>query len=333
MSIQNRYEIMFFVACVNGTLNGDPDSDNDQRVDFETNIGLVSDCAIKRRVRDYVMMAYKDVPGMGIIMQPSVNVNRLIAETKESAGVAVADMSREAVQSARTAACEKFFDVRTFGAVMSTGPNAGQVRGPVQFTFGRSLSPVSPTQMTITRVCSADNFKGKGPQTAQSYIEQEMNTPVDKLRTMGRKSFIPFGLFEVRGFISANLADDTGFSEADLKVLCEAIMNMYEHDHSASRGEIAVVSPVILFKHIGLSDPITNAEDNARSAKLGCAPAHKLFELVNVKLKDGVEYPRSYRDYDASINFSGVPRGVEIGFYDGYDTTWGKLPDGETWFK
>ena len=330
----NRYEILFYVACWNGIMNGDPDNDNDQRVDPETNIGLISDCAIKRRIRDYVMMAYKDVPGMEIMMQPSINLNRKIAEAKESSGVAANDMSRSAVQTARTAACEKFFDVRTFGAVMSTGPNAGQVRGPVQFSFGRSISPVTPMQMTITRVCSADGLKDKkADQTAEAYLQQEMETPVDKLRTMGRKSFIPFGLFEVRGFVSANLADDTGFSEKDLQALCEAIMNMYEHDHSASRGEISVVSPVILFKHVGLSNPDTNAEQNRNSAKLGCAPAHKLFELVNVTLKDGITYPRSYKDYDATINFDGVPRGVEIGFFDGLETTWGKLPKSENWMK
>ena len=335
MSIKNRYELMFFVACTNGNPNGDPDSDNMPRLDPETNIGLISDCAIKRRIRDYVIAAHAGEPGMEIMMQPSVNLNRKIAEAKAEAGQNLTDVSKSAIQSARERACQKFFDVRSFGAVMSTGPKAGQVRGPVQFTFGRSLSPIFPEQMAVTRVCSTDDVsKGKkGEITVADYVALEESTGAEKLRTIGRKQYIPFGLYEVRCFVSANLSDDTGFDANDLHILFEAVMNMYELDHSASRGEMAVVSPLIIFKHVGLSDPINNAEQNEKSAKLGCAPSHKLFELVNVQLKDGVTCPRSYRDYDASINFSGVPRGVEIGFFDGNETTWGKLPESETWLK
>ena len=155
--------------------------------------------------------------------------------------------------------------------------------------------------------------------------------PEDKLRTMGRKQLIPFGLYEVRGFISANLAAETGFDESDLKALFEAILNMYEHDHSTSKGEMAVVSPLIIFQHVGTD---TNAEQRVRQAKLGCAPAHKLFELVHVQKKPEVEFPRSYRDYTARIEASRVPAGVQLGFLsDPYgEISWGKLPVGEDWF-
>ena len=332
--ITNRYEIMFYIACWNSLVNGDPDNDNNPRMDDETNIGLISDAAIKRRIRDYICLAHRGEDGMDILMQTSVNLNRLIAEAKEESGVPATASDKKSVQSGRERACKRFFDVRAFGAVMSTGPNAGQVRGPVQFTFGRSLDEITPMTMTLTRVCAADDVKGKkGPITAADYAELENSADADKLRTMGRKHYIPFGLYEVRGFISANLAEDTGFNEDDLNALLDAIYNMYEHDHSASRGEMAVVSPVIIFKHIGLTNPETNAEDNARSAKLGCAPAHKLFQLVSVQKKPDVEYPRDYRDYDAHVAIDRVPRGVEVGFYNGVETSWGKLPEDEDWFK
>ena len=153
----------------------------------------------------------------------------------------------------------------------------------------------------------------------------------DKLRTMGRKQIIPFGLYEVRGFISANLAEETGFNEEDLNVLFEAILNMYEHDHSASKGEMAVVSPLIIFKHIGTD---TDATQRARQAKLGCAPAHKLFDLVKVTKKETVAYPRNYRDYDALVYLDKVPKGVQIGFQTSASepVTWDDLPADEDWF-
>lgn len=333
MSIKNRYEIEFYVACWNGNPNGDPDNDNSPRMDSDTNIGLISDCAIKRCIRDYICVAHPGEEGMDILMRSSVNLNRLIAEAKEEAGVAAAASDKKSVQAGRQRACERFFDVRAFGAVLSTGPNAGQVRGPVQFTFGRSLSEINPSALSITRVCVAEDVKGKKDPTAADYAELENATPANNLRTMGRKYYIPFGLYEVRAFISANFAEDTGFDENDLRVLFDAIYNMYEQDHSASRGEMAVVSPVIVFKHVGLSDPENNAEENEKSAKLGCAPAHKLFELVSVAKKPEVDIPRDYRDYDAHVALDRVPRGVEVGFYNGQDISWGKLPADETWFK
>jgi CRISPR-associated protein Csd2 len=212
---------------------------------------------------------------------------------------------------------------------MSTGPNAGQVRGPVQITFGKSLDPVLPLDISITRMAVADKVKDNA--TDADYQAWENAQSEDKLRTMGRKQLIPFGLYEVRGFISANLAAETGFDDADLKVLFEAILNMYEHDHSASKGEMAVVSPLIIFKHVGTD---SDEAQRARQAKLGCAPAHKLFELVHVQKKTEVLYPRSYRDYLASVSLDKVPAGVQIGFQTEPlgEITWDRLPEEEDWF-
>lgn len=230
------------------------------------------------------------------------------------------------VYAARKKACELFYDVRTFGAVMSTGPNAGQVRGPVQLAFGKSLDSVLPLDISITRMAAA---LGGNDKSYEEYEKAEQEASEDKLRTMGRKQIIPFGLYEVRGFISANLAAETGFDEADMKALFEAILNMYEHDRSASKGEMEVVSPLIIFKHEGTD---TNPEQRARQAKLGCAPAHKLFELVTVQKK--VDFPRNYRDYEAKVALDKVPAGVRMGFLSNPygEIVWDELPQGESWF-
>lgn len=329
MAIQNRYEFVYYLACTNSNPNGDPDMGNSPRIDPETMQGFITDVATKRRIRNYIQTAYAGQPGMNIIVQQSTNLNRHIAEAKRAAGVEDCAKEKEAVYAGRKKACELFYDVRTFGAVMSTGPNAGQVRGPVQITFGKSLDPVLPLDISITRMAAADAIKdGK----VEDYLKQEAETAEDKLRTMGRKQLIPFGLYEVRGFISANLAAETGFDEDDLKALFESILNMYEHDRSSSKGEMSVVSPLIIFKHVGTD---SNAAQRTRQAKLGCAPAHKLFELVRVQKKPDVEFARSYRDYDAEVNVSRVPSGVETGFQsDPFGTiSWGTLPDGEDWFR
>jgi CRISPR-associated protein Csd2 len=186
---------------------------------------------------------------------------------------------------------------------MSTGPNAGQVRGPVQITFGKSLDPVLPLDISITRMAVA---KDVGGNTVETYEKWEAEQPEDTLRTMGRKQFIPFGLYEVRGFISANLAAETGFDDNDLRVLFEAILNMYEHDRSASKGEMAVVSPLIIFKHVGTD---SDEKQRTRQARLGCAPAHKPFDLVEVQKKPDVKYPRNYRDYTALVHLDKLPKG------------------------
>ena len=330
MAIQNRYELMYDVACTNANPNGDPDMGNTPRIDPQTMQGFISDGATKRRIRDYVVTAHGGEPGMEIIVQQATNLNRHIARAKREAGFEDCAKGKDAVYAGRRKACELFYDVRTVGAVMSTGPNAGQVRGPVQFTFGKSLDPVLPLDISITRMAIAKNLKENS--TMEDYQKDEDATPEDKLRTMGRKQLIPFGLYEVRAFISANLAAETGFDDRDLQVLFEAILNMYEHDRSASKGEMEVVSPLILFKHVG-----TDSDENQRrrQAKLGCAPAHRLFELVDVHRKSNVEIPRSYRDYDAIVHLDKVPAGVEIGFQrDAFDPiVWGALPEQEDWLR
>lgn len=329
MAIQNRYEFVYYVACTNANPNGDPDMGNAPRIDPQTMQGFITDVAIKRRIRNYMQTAYAGQPGMNIIVQQSTNLNRHIAEAKRAAGVEDCAKEKEAVYAGRKKACELFFDVRTFGAVMSTGPNAGQVRGPVQIAFGKSLDPVLPMDISITRTAVAETIKdGK----VEDYLKMEAETAEDKLRTMGRKQLIPFGLYEIRGFISANLAAETGFDDDDLQALFEAILNMYEHDHSASKGEMSVVSPLIIFKHVGND---SDAVQRVRQAKLGCAPAHKLFELVHVQKKADVEFARSYRDYDAVVSVDNVPSGVEIGFQSNPygPICWGALPDGEDWLQ
>lgn len=327
MAIQNRYEFIYYVACTNANPNGDPDMGNAPRMDPESLTGYITDVATKRRIRNYVQLAHGDEPGMNIIVQQSTNINRHIAEAKRAAGVEGAK-DKNSVYAGRKKACELFYDVRTFGAVMSTGPNAGQVRGPVQITFGKSLDPILPMDISITRMAIADNIKDG---TVEDYVKLEQETPEDKLRTMGRKQFIPFGLYEVRGFVSANLAAETGFDETDLDILFESILNMYEHDHSASKGEMEVVSPLILFKHVGTD---TDEAQRARQAKLGCAPAHKLFDLVHVERKPEVKAPRTYRDYTAAVDLDKVPTGVEIGFKETAfaPIVWNELPKDETWF-
>lgn len=326
-AIKNRYEFLYYVACTNSNPNGDPDMGNTPRLDPETMQGYISDVATKRRIRNYVQAAHGDEPGMNIIIQQGTNINRHIAEARQAAGVEGAK-DKNAVYAGRKKACELFYDVRTFGAVMSTGPNAGQVRGPVQITFGKSLDPVLPLDISITRMAATLGDKDK---SLKEYTEVEEKANEDELRTMGRKQLIPFGLYEVRGFISANLAAETGFDDHDLEVLFEAILNMYEHDRSASKGEMDVVSPLILFKHVGTD---SDAVQRVKQAKLGCAPAHRLFELVKVEKKESVRTPRSYHDYLASVNLDQIPTGVEIGFkMDAFSPiVWNALPENETWF-
>lgn len=329
MAIQNRYEFLFFVECVNGNPNGDPDMGNAPRMDPQDMHGYITDVALKRRIRNYVQCAYAEKPGMNIFVQNATNLNRHIAEAREEVGLEYGAKSKADIYKARQQACAKFFDVRTFGAVMSTGPNAGQVRGPVQLAFARSTDPILPLDVTITRMATADD--GNGAKTAADYLAVEEKTPEDKLRTMGRKQFIPYGLYEVHGFISANLARETGFSEQDLKILFESILNMYEHDRSASKGQMSVISPLVIFKHIGTD---TDLSQRAQQAVLGCAPAHELFELVSVKKKENVKSPRSWKDYQVSISLDQRPAGIDIGFlcspYE--EIQWNAVPERACFF-
>ena len=328
MTIKNRYEFLFYIQCVNGNPNGDPDMGNAPRIDPEDLHGYITDVAIKRRIRNYIQTAYAGKPGMNIIVQMSTNINRLIAEARESAGLSPDAKQRGDIDRARAAACELYFDVRTFGGVLSTGPNAGQIRGPVQMTFARSVDPINPQDISVTRMAAAEELKDKKlAQTAENYRAQEESTPADKLRTIGRKQFIAYGLYEVRGFISANLAEETKFSESDLKAFFEATMNMYEHDRSASKGMMSVISPLIIFRHVGTD---SDAAQRERQAKLGCAPAHMLFSLVHIARRAGVNVPRDFTDYTVAVDLDGRPAGVDIGFLsDSFgEIRWNVLPSG-----
>ncbi|MDD5307786.1 MAG: type I-C CRISPR-associated protein Cas7/Csd2 [Deltaproteobacteria bacterium] len=328
--IKNRYEFLCLFDCENGNPNGDPDAGNAPRIDPQDMHGLVSDVALKRRIRNYVQMAKGNAMPHAIFVEHGTNLNTPIVRAHEETegGLASSDKGapKAKVELAKQWMCKNFYDVRTFGAVMSTGPNAGQVRGPVQVAFARSLDPVLPLDISITRMAVAENVKGA--KSSADFMKWEADQPEDKLRTMGRKALIPYGLYLAKGFISAHLAAETGFSDKDLMLFWQAMLGMYEHDRSASKGLMSVREPLIIFKHVG-----TDKDDGQRQqqAKLGCAPAHKLFELVEVKKRDGVEAPRSFADYSMTFHKSRVPAGVEVGFATsgpgGLPTImWGKLP-------
>lgn len=307
--IQNRYEFLFLFDCENGNPNGDPDSGNAPRVDPETLKGLVSDVAIKRRIRNYVQLARGNEAPNAIFVEHATNLNRKIAKAHEETGELPEKKkaTRGQVRQAKEWMCSTFYDVRTFGAVMSTGANAGQVRGPVQVAFAQSVDRVLPLDVSITRMAVAD--EGKGLVTSADYQTWEEEQPEDKLRTMGRKALIPYGLYLGKGFISAHLAGDTGFSEDDLELLWEALLNMFEHDRSASKGQMAT-RRLFVFKHVG-----TDSDDDQRirQAMLGCAPAHRLFELIAVEAKDDLDGPpRAFSDYRVSVDRDNLPAGVEL---------------------
>jgi CRISPR-associated protein Csd2 len=315
--IKNRYEILFLFDCENGNPNGDPDAGNAPRIDPQDMHGLVSDVAIKRRIRNYVQLAKDNTSPFAIFVEQATNLNKPIALAHEKANGQIPEpkkATKNQVAAARRWMCENFYDVRTFGAVMSTGPNAGQVRGPVQVAFARSQDPILSLDLSITRMAVADEA-GKA-QSSEAYEKWEAEQPEGKLRTMGRKSLIPYGLFVGKMFISANLAQDTGFSQDDLKLLMEALLNMYEHDRSASKGVMTVRQPVYVFKHVGTD---SNAEQRVRQAKLGCCPAQVLFEdVVDIQLNettmqaDGVTAPRKFSHYIVSVHDDKVPKGVEL---------------------
>lgn len=329
--ITNRYEFLLLFDCENGNPNGDPDAGNAPRVDPEDLHGLVSDVALKRRIRNYVQMAGGNQTPNAIFVEHATNLNRRIVTAHEQTegGLKTGKgAGKDKVYKARDWMCANFYDVRTFGAVMSTGPNAGQVRGPVQLSFARSLDPVLPLDVSITRMAVADDVKGA--KSSRDYEKWEAEQPEDKLRTMGRKSLIPYGLYAAKGFISAHLAEQTGFSEEDLHLLWEALLGMYEHDRSASKGLMSVREPVVVFKHVGTD---TDAEQRKRQAMLGCAPAHKLFELIEVRKREGVQSPRRFSDYGITFHKDNVPAGVRVGFLvngegGGAKMVWDAPPEG-----
>jgi CRISPR-associated protein Csd2 len=315
-AIENRYEFIFLFDCENGNPNGDPDAGNAPRIDPQDMHGLVSDVAQKRRLRNYVQLAKGNQMPNAIFVEHATNLNRPIAQAHESTdgGIVTSDKGapKKKVEDARRWMCQNFYDVRAFGAVMSTGLNAGQVRGPVQLTFARSVDPILSLDISITRMAVAEDVKGA--KTVADFMAWEDKQPEEKLRTMGRKSLIPYGLFVAKGFISANLAEQTGFGDSDLRLLWQAILNMYEHDRSSSKG-IMTVHPeyAFCFRHAGTD---TDLEQRKREAKLGCAPAHRLFALVtdSIRRKTGVEAARSIGDYELpSLDAirAACPAGVE----------------------
>ncbi|QSA96040.1 type I-C CRISPR-associated protein Cas7/Csd2 [Methylococcus sp. EFPC2] len=317
MAIENRYEFLFLFDCENGNPNGDPDAGNAPRIDPEDMHGLVSDVALKRRVRNYVQIARGNQMPNAIFVEHASNLNRPIVRAhEETGGLPEKGASKSKVRAAREWMCQNFFDVRTFGAVMSTGPNAGQVRGPVQFAFARSLDPVLPLDISITRMAVAEDVKGA--KSSADFQKWEDDQPEDKLRTMGRKNLIPYGLYAAKGFISANLAQETGFGDDDLSLFWEALANMYDHDRSASKGFMSCRG-LYVFKHVGTDN--ANPEQLQRQAKLGCAPAHRLLDYTvgaDDKAQAIVEIhklespPRSFGHYEVKTFPERLPTGVEL---------------------
>lgn len=288
-AIANRYEFVYLFDVTNGNPNGDPDAGNMPRLDPETNQGLVTDVCLKRKIRNYVALEKSDAEGKPeqgyvIYMQEKSVLNNQHKQAYAALGIEPEPKKlpkNEAKAHELTRwMCANFFDVRAFGAVMTTEVNAGQVRGPIQLAFATSIDPVIPLEVSITRMAV----------TNEKDLEKE--------RTMGRKHIIPYGLYRAHGFISAKLAERTGFSEGDLELLWRALINMFEHDRSAARGEMAA-RKLIVFKH---------------DHPMGNAPAHKLFDLVKVQRVEGeADTPaRSFADYEISIDRDGLPTGVTI---------------------
>ena len=283
--MNHRYDFVYLFDCKDGNPNGDPDAANAPRVDPQDMHGLVSDVCLKRKVRNFVQLAKPGAPGYEIFIQQGAVLNDRIADAHKALGHDVDSRSekkkasRDQVRDARTEMCKRYFDVRTFGAVMSTGANAGQVRGPVQLSFSRSIDPVLPLDLSITRMAVAEAKEADSPN-----------------QTMGRKNLIPYGLYRCHGFISAHLAAETRFSDADLELLWQALTQMFDHDRSASRGTMAP-QKLVAFKH---------------QSALGNAPAHKLFERVTIRRKAGVNVARAVSDYDIAVNREGLPSTVEL---------------------
>jgi CRISPR-associated protein Csd2 len=245
-----------------------------------------------------------------IFIEHATNLNRPIAKAHmETGGMPEKGASKNKVKEAKKWMCKTFYDVRAFGAVMSTGANAGQVRGPVQFSFARSIDSVLPLDLSITRMAVAEDVKGA--KTLEDYEKWEREQDEDKLRTMGRKNLIPYGLYVAKGFISANLAKDKDvlFTEDDLSLLWEALANMYDHDRSASKGFMSTRA-LYVFKHIGTD---SNMEQRAKQALLGCAPAHTLLDLGKVvDIIKKIETPRKFEDYTLTVKNDQIPSGVEL---------------------
>ena len=289
MALTNRYEFVMLFDVENGNPNGDPDAGNMPRVDAETSIGIVTDVCLKRKIRNYVEATTEGkveaTPegnhAYNILIKNDRALNTKFTEAYETCGLKTKQNGKDksAVAKARDYICQNYFDVRTFGAVMSTGEDpCGIVRGPVQINFAHSIDPVLPQEITITRQAVT--------------TEADM---ADKVNTMGKKSFIPYGLYRAEGYVSALLADKTGFSEKDLELLWKSIENMFEIDHSAARGKLCM-RKLYVFKH-----------DSA----LGNAPSHLLFDKIAVERKTDVDVARKFGDYTVTVDDT-MPEGVKL---------------------
>ncbi|MDD5676430.1 MAG: type I-C CRISPR-associated protein Cas7/Csd2 [Kiritimatiellae bacterium] len=289
--IQNRYDFVFLYDCTDGNPNGDPDAANAPRLDPQTMQGLVSDVCIKRKIRNFVQLHKKGQPGFDLHVQHGMVLNNNILTACEKTDVPVFEKKEaknrppEQIKKLQDWLCDTFYDIRTFGSVLSTGQNAGQLKGPVQISFSRSIDPVVSIDASITRVCGTDEQK---------------NTE------MGRKALIPYGLYRCHGFVSANLAEQTKFDETDLLLLFKALCgrgipkedfgpSMFDDDVSAARNMSA--RKLVVFKH---------------QSRLGNAPAHLLFDRVSVKRKKDVSAARAFSNYDVNVNEDGKPTNVEI---------------------
>jgi len=281
--MNNRYDFVYLFDCKDGNPNGDPDAANSPRIDPQDMHVLVSDVCLKRKIRNFVLVAKSGQPPYDVFVQQGSVLNDKILEGHKAAGNDVdgkkKTADRKQAQSARAEMCKRYFDVRAFGAVMSTGANAGQVRGPVQVTFSRSIDPILPLDLSITRMAVTEAKEADAPN-----------------QTMGRKNLIPYGLYRCHGFISAYLARETGFSSDDLALLWQALGQMFDHDRSASRGTMSP-QKLVIFQH---------------QSALGNAPAHKLFERVTVRRKVGVAAARDFSDYEVAVDKTDLPSGIEV---------------------
>jgi len=289
MSLNHRYDFVLLFDVKDGNPNGDPDAGNLPRLDAETGHGLVTDVSLKRKVRNYIGLAKGEQPPYEIYVKEKAILNS--QHERAYVGIGKADLltgddkkrkGGDAVDEARAWMCRNFYDVRSFGAVMSTGINCGQVRGPVQLTFARSIAPIIAQEHSITRMAVATKAEAE---------KQDGDN-----RTMGRKHTVPYGLYRAHGFISAHLAKQTGFSEDDLELLWQSLENMFEHDRSAARGEMSTRG-LYVFQH---------------ESELGNAHAHSLFERIQAKLKDDESVPRNFRDYAVTVNDVELPAGVNL---------------------
>lgn len=280
--ITKRYEFVYLFDVENGNPNGDPDAGNMPRIDAETSNGIITDVCLKRKVRNCVDIIKSDEAGYQIY----VRERGILTNEQKKAYVDLEEggIEKPTIDQARQWMCKNFFDVRTFGAVMSLKEfNCGQVRGPVQFNFSRSIDPVTPIELSITRMAVA--------------TQKEADAQKGDNRTIGKKHIIYYGLYRMEGYISAHLAAKTGFTEDDLELLWNSLMNMWDHDHSAARGKMNA-RKLIVFEH---------------KDKLGNAPAHKLFDLIDVKRKEQNGAPaRAFKDYDVTIDRDNLPSGVTL---------------------